>query len=200
MSETLVVDLFAEDRAHEEWLRPLLERVAREENATVRIRVRSARGGHGRVITELRNYQRGFEKGIGGQLPDILVAAIDGNCSSYVEVQKAIQDALLGPFSDRTVKATPDPHIERWFLADLEAFHAVVGVSPQFEQGKCERDYYKGVLAKAVENAGHPPTLGGIEFAREIVDALNYFKAGKADSSLRHFLDEIRGRFRTGIG
>ena len=156
------------------------------------------RGGHGRAITELKTYQHGFEKGIGGSLPDLVVTAIDGNCSSFVESQKSIQGALLGPFAELTVKATPDPHIERWYLADLEAFQQVVGITPQFEQGKCERDYYKKVLANAVEEAGHPPTLGGIEFARELAEAIDYYRAGKADKSFKHFLDELRVRFRTG--
>lgn len=197
MSKALLIDLFAEDRAHEEWLKPLLERVAREESTAVRIRVRSARGGHSRVITELKTYQRSFEKGIGGQVPDLLIAAVDANCSNFAESQKSIQDALQAQFIGRTIRATPDPHIERWYLADLEAFHEVVGITPSFEAEKCERDYYKAVLAKAVSDAGHPVTLGGIEFARELVDALDYFRAGKADNSLKHFLEELRGQFRT---
>jgi hypothetical protein len=139
-----------------------------------------------------------FERGIGGSVPDLLVAAIDANCSSFVEDQNKIQEVLRPEFKDCTVKATPDPHIERWFLADLETFHAVVGITPEFETGKCVRDYYKTVLAKAVEEAGHPPTLGGIEFARELVDALDYYRAGRADNSLKHFLEDIRGRFKTG--
>jgi hypothetical protein len=197
MSSPVLIDLFAEDRAHEELLRPLLERVAREEGRAARIRVRSVRGGHGRVIAELKAYQRGFEKGIGGRPPDILVTAIDANCSSFVEAQTIVQEALQEQFTDRTIRATPDPHVERWYLADLEAFHQVVGITPTFEADKCERDYYKMVLAKAVEDAGHPPTLGGIEFAREIVDVLDYFRAGKADQSLKHFLEGIRGQFKT---
>lgn len=97
MSNPLVVDLFAEDRAHEEWLRPLLERVAREENVSVRIRVRSARGGHGRVLSELKAYQQVLAKGIGGPMPNLLVAAIDANCSSFVEAQKKVQTCGYRP-------------------------------------------------------------------------------------------------------
>jgi hypothetical protein len=197
MNKPFVIDLFTEDRAHEEWIRPLLEGLAMEEKALVRVRVRSARGGHGRVFAELKTYQQGFEKGIGGSMPDLLVAAVDANCSTFVEAQNKIQEVLRPEFQGCTVKATPDPHIERWFLADLETFHAVVGITPEIEAGKCVRDYYKTMLAKAFEEAGHPPTLGGIEFARELVYALDYFRAGKADNSLKHFLEEIRGRFKT---
>ena len=94
------------------------------------------------------------------------------------------------------IKATPDPHIERWFLVDLEAFHRVVGITSPLESQKCERGYYKGILAQAIRTAGHPSTLGGIEFARELVEALDYFRAGKADTSFKHFLDELRARLR----
>ena len=141
--------------------------------------------------------QRGFGKGLGGKLPDLLVAAIDANCESFASAQKIIQDALREPFSGRTIKATPNPYIEMWFLADLEAFHQVVGTTPSFKAEKCERDYYKDVLAQAVVEAGHPPTLGGIEFARELVEALDYYRAARAVSSLKHFLDEAKARIKS---
>ena len=196
MSEPLVIDLFAEDRAHEAWFKSLLERLAREEMVTVRVRVRSARGGHGQAITELKKYQQLCGKGIIGKLPDLIVVAIDANCSSLLEAQKKIDDCLDQQFKHSTIKATPDPHVERWFLADLVAFHKVVGITPQFKKGKCKRDYYKSVLAKAVQEAGHPPTLGGIEFARELVEALDFPRACQDDSSFKHFVDQMRGALK----
>ena len=35
MSSSLAVDVFSEDRAHEEFLKPLVERIAREEGVKV---------------------------------------------------------------------------------------------------------------------------------------------------------------------
>jgi hypothetical protein len=197
MSNSLVVDLFAEDRGHEEWLRPLVERVSREQGKPVDIRVRSARGGHGRALTELEIYQKGIVKGIGGKLPDLLIAAIDGNCASFVDAQNAVTSSLLDEFTDRTIIATPDPHVERWYMADLQTFHNVVGVTPSLKQQKCERDYYKNLLSQAVVNAGHPATLGGIEFARELVDGMSYYRAGRADSSLKHFIEKLSAWFKS---
>jgi hypothetical protein len=72
----------------------------------------------------------------------------------------------------------------------------VVGVTPVVAQEKCERDYYKSVLAKAVIDAGHPPTLGGIEFAPELIEAMDFFRAGKTDNSLKHFLGELNAFFK----
>jgi len=198
MSNPLRIDLFAEDRGHEELLRPLLERLAREQGKDARVAVRSARGGHPRAVAELKLYQKSVLKRIGGEtLPDLLVVAIDGNCSSFASAQQTIRDALGKEFQDRTISASPDPHIERWFLADLEAFHQVVGAAPAVGKQKCERDVYKRLLAHAVREAGHPPTLGGIEFARELAEAMDYYRAGKADSSLKHFLEEVTARLKS---
>ncbi len=197
MSETFLIDLFAEDRAHEELLRPLLERLARECARDIQIRVRSARGGHGRVLAELSLYQKSMLKRVvGEQLPDVLVVAIDANCKSPTATRKQIESSLEVTFCDRTLHACPDPHVERWYLADLQAFHEIVGITPTVPKDKCERDLYKGILAKAVIDAGHPATLGGIEFARELADRMDFFRAGKSDKSLKHFLDETLARFR----
>ena len=197
MSSRVVTDLFVEDRGHEELLRPLLERIGREQQKPIAVRVRQARGGHGRVLEELSLYQESVLKGAGGMtLPDLLVVAIDSNCSAFQAARTAIQDRLKDEFRDRAVCACPDPHVERWYLADLTAFHQVVGVTPVVGKQKCQRDVYKALLAKAVADAGHPPLLGGIEFARELVEAMDFFRAAKADHSLKHFLDEAGTRLK----
>lgn len=75
MSRPLVVDLFAEDRAHEEFLIPLIRRVAGQEGFVAEVRVRSARGGHGHALQELDLYQRGMAKGVLGlSQPDVSIA------------------------------------------------------------------------------------------------------------------------------
>jgi hypothetical protein len=197
MAEPVLVDLFAEDRGHEELLCPLIQRMAREQNRTVDLRVRSARGGHGRAIEELKLYQRSMKKGVSGdKLPDLVVVAIDSNCKSYTETAKEIQQALEDEFRDRAVCACPDPHVERWYMADLDGFQQVVGVRPAVGKQKCERDVYKRLLAQAVVDAGHPATLGGIEFARELADAMDFYRAGKVESALKHFLDETTARLK----
>lgn len=62
MSDTSI-DLFAEDRAHETFLKALIQRLADEAYKPVTIHVRAARGGHGRAMDELTNYRRLIEKG-----------------------------------------------------------------------------------------------------------------------------------------
>ena len=175
----------------------MLQRIAREERIVVTPRVRSARGGHGRAVTELKLYQDLVQKGAAGMTsPDLLIAGIDGNCSTFAKAKKAIEGATHVPFSDRLVVACPDPHVERWYLADPESFKDVVGIRPTNAKKKCVRDYYKDALAKLVRRAGHPATLGGIEFAQELVERMDLYRAGKNERSLKAFVDDLRGRLK----
>jgi len=195
MSEAMSVDIFVEDRAHEAFMSALLRRLATEANRMIRLRTRTARGGHGRVLSELSLYQRSALKQFGGMaIPDFLVVATDANCASHQKASRDVQAELLPSFADRAVIACPDPHVESWYLADLDSFAQVVGIRPRVSAGKCERDYYKRVLAKAVVDAGHPPTLGGIEFAFDIVAQMDFYRAGKSHHSLRHVVDQTRKR------
>jgi len=201
MISSITADLFVEDRAHEEFLKAALARLARQEGRTLNLRVRSARGGHGRALGELMLYQKSVTKipPMGG-LPDLLCVAIDANCRRYHEACQEVYGKLERPFRERAIVACPDPHIERWYLADPDSFAEVVGVRPKVGRRKCERDRYKAMLSKAIMDAGHPPTLGGIEFAREIVERMDLYRAGKAERSLKRFLEEVAARLRTFAG
>ena len=53
-----------------------------------------------------------------------------------------------------------------------------------------------GSLTEAIRKGNQPATLGGIEFAAELVDAMNLYRAGRSDSSLRAFVDDLRRRLR----
>lgn len=197
MSDPPAIDLFVEDRAHEEFLKPLVETIATSEGVAVRLRVRSARGGHARAVQEFEIYQKLVERGaLVVEFPVLLIVAIDGNCSTFARKRVEIQGAAKPAFADRLVVACPDPHIERWYLADPDSFHDVVGHRPSLGTKKCDRDHYKNALLKAVRDGGHVPTLGGIELARELVEAMDLYRAGKNDHSLRAFVDDLRAKLR----
>ena len=196
MSNQVVVDIFVEDRAHEELLKPLLTRVAREEHIEVWPRVRSARGGHGRAIAEFKLYQRVVQSTLSNTSADLVVVAIDGNCSTFASARRRIQDDTDPTLRDRLVIACPDPHIERWYVADPQSFATIVGHRPRVSRKKCVRDHYKQVLASAIQRAGHPVMLGGIEFASELIEGMDLYRAGKSDSSLKAFLDDLRAKLR----
>ena len=94
------------------------------------------------------------------------------------------------------VLASPDPHIEKWYMADTAAFERVVGSRPRLGKKKCDKDRYKAMLAKAIRDAGRPLTLGGIEFAPDLVRESDLYQAGKTDKSLKRFCDELRTALR----
>jgi len=197
MSETVHVDLFAEDRAHEEFLRPFILRVGRESAVDVDVRVRAARGGHGRALDELRNYQRSVARGVAGlRRPDVLVVAIDGNCQPYGRARREIEAAIGSDWHPIAAVACPDPHIERWYMADPASFADVVGRGPRLGKRKCDRGRYKRILADTARRAGHPALLGGIEFAQDLVRQMDLYRAGKNERSLRHFLDDLSARLK----
>jgi hypothetical protein len=192
MNKGIRVDLFVEDRAHEEFLLAMLDRIAVEEGKKINVNVRSARGGHGQVLTEFSLYQKSVLKGLAGMnIPDLLVVAIDANCKSFNNAKKEIEAEIQVSYKDRTILACPDPYIERWYLADPDSLMKVIGIRPKVGRKKCQRDYYKGILIRTLREAGYPPTLGGIEFAKEIVQAMDLYRAAKAEKSLKHFLDDI---------
>ncbi len=156
----------------------------------------AARGGHGRALAELTLYQESVIGGLVG-MPDLLVVAIDANCSTFTQARAVIEGQLQNAFAGRTIPACPDPHIERWYLADLNSFHRIVGVRPKIGRQKCQRDVYKALLAQAVVDTGHPATLGGLEFSEELAAAMNFYRAGKADNSLKHFLEDATARLKS---
>ena len=197
MSDPLVVDLFVEDVAHEVFVDALVARIAREERVPVRVQARSARGGHPRALAEFGAYQTLVERGaLADRVPDLVVVVIDGNCSPARKKREEIRKAARPRLLERLVTGSPNPHVERWFLADPDSFHTVVGHRPVVGRGKCERAHYKRLLADAIRQGKQPATLGGIEFAAELVEAMNLYRAGRSDSSLKSFVDDLRGRFR----
>lgn len=200
MNEELAVDLFVEDRAHEEFIGAIVRRIAREENRDIQVRVRAARGGYPRVLNELDLYQRMVLRGLAGmRVPDVLVIAADANCHGVTAKKKAIRQQLQNAFTHRTVLAVPDPHIERWYLSDRQAFKQVVGVQPPIEKRKCERDRYKRILAQAVRDGGHPAILGGIEFAKELAESMDFYRAGRAEPSLKQFVSDAISAFKLAV-
>ena len=58
--ETLMrnINLFVEDEAHEDFLTAMVHRFADDYSIEIIIKASSVRGGHGKVIAELKQYQR----------------------------------------------------------------------------------------------------------------------------------------------
>ncbi len=199
MVEPLRVDLFVEDAGHEAFIGALVRRIAREETREVEVVSRSARGGHGKALSEFRVYQRRCR--VAGRPPDVLVVATDANCRGLTEAISKVREAIDEALFPSVALAVPDPHVERWYMADPQALLAALDARVAPGRRKCQRDLYKRMLREALLRAGHPVTLGGEEFAEEIVEAMDLYRATKNEStknepSLAIFLDDLRGSLR----
>lgn len=188
------IALFVEDYAHQQFLGALLQRLAEESGVSIQLDWRSARRGHGAVVKEFKQYLRDVQMQ-GDERPDLIVAATDANCKGLGERTKALtgvaQQADL-----RIVFAVPDPHIERWLLVDSGAFKKVFGRGCNAPDQKCERARYKKMLIDAIRESGITPSLGGIEYAEDIVKEMDLGQAARNDASLQRLLEEFNAVLR----
>ena len=186
------IALFVEDDAHRLFIGPLVERLARERGAAVRLDWRNAVGGHGKAATEFRRYLRDLERQ-GGPPPGLIVVATDANCGGPPAREREFSAAAApAPI----VRAIPDPHIERWLLLDGAAFKRVFGRGCEAPDSKCERDRYKRLLNEAIHAAGVASSLGGMEFAEDVAHEIDLARAARADRSFARFVDALDAVFR----
>lgn len=188
------VDLYCEDSGHEQFVRALLNRIAAEIGLRPTLHTVSGRGGHGRAITEFKTWQRAVSrgKGVTYEIPDLLVLIIDANCSGWAQVRRDLGQAVDGQVFTRSAIGCPDPHIERWCLADPGAIQQVLGIATPEDPGKCERLIYKQLLRQTIRSAGQPILTSEMEYAPDLVAAMDLYRAGKNQPSLRHFVEEMR--------
>ncbi|MSP00003.1 MAG: DUF4276 family protein [Acetobacteraceae bacterium] len=182
---------FGEDSSHKKIISTILNRLFDEEGVPFTQVWRNATRGHGAVIKELRLLLRDIQRDR-GRFPDLIVVATDGNCEGYIKRRNDITNLTDRIPGLRVVCAVPDPHIERWLLIDPSAFKAVLDVGCQAPDQKCERDRYKKLLRDAIRQTGISPALGGIEYAEDIVNAMDLDRSARSDPSLAHFLSELR--------
>lgn len=189
------VALFVEDDAHRQIIGPLVKRIAEEQRVAIRLHWRTAVRGHGRVVQELRDYLRDLERMGATVFPHLIIIATDANCTGLnhraQQLRQHTQDA-----SPPVVPAIPDPHVERWLLLDGAAFKTAVGQGCSAPDQKCDRNRYKQRLIEAIRDAGVTPILGGLEYAEDIVRAMDIGRAAQADKSFGRFVDGLRAAFR----
>lgn len=182
------VVLFVEDYAHQQIIGALVNRLAQERGIHVRLDWRNARRGHGAVARELGDFIRDLKQQ-GGKLPDLIIVATDSNCKGLNErIRELREPEAPAPM----ILAVPDPHVERWLLLDGAAFRAVFGRGCDAPDQKCSRDRYKQLLIDAIYAAGVTPSLGGIEFAEDIVREMDLDRAAQADRSFQRFIENLR--------
>ncbi len=194
MTDSLHIGYFLEDIAQEKLITGVVQRVADQMGIQVAHDVRNATGGQGRVLTELRRYLADIRRGRIAE-PPVLVVAIDGNCSSYQEKRRQIQQLVeQAEYSGTVIYAIPNPHIECWYLADPDGFRAAISGSepPPIPSRKCDRGWYKRALIEAFRTANIIPQLGGAEFADAIVANMALDRIQQSDRALGHFVADTR--------
>ena len=181
------IDLFVEDGAHREVLSVLVRRLCAEADVESELTWRNATRGFGGVARELKTWFG--ELGRAESPPDVVVVATDGNCRGAERRKGELPVVDLGI---PVVHAIPDPHIERWLLLDGRAFKQVLGVGCKAPDRKCDRDRYKQLLAEQVVAADVVPLFGGLEYAPDIMEAMDIERACRADKSFRQFVAAFR--------
>lgn len=182
--------LFCEDDEHEAFVRAVLRRLGEELESFYTLAALSARGGRPRAIAQLRLWQRSLPE-LGGT-PDLLILLIDANCHGWSNVRQELVESIDPAVVPRHVIGCPDPHLERWLIADPSAFRTVLGVHPGSDPGKCDRLAYKQLLGDKIAESREMAITGAIDLIPDLVAEMEFYRAGKNQQSLGHFLGELR--------
>ena len=182
------IALFVEDFAHRQVIGAIVRRIAGDLGLDVRLDWRNVRHGYGRVVREFNDFLRDLARQH-GPTPDLIVVATDANCKGLNERTRELETSGAPA---RLILAIPDPHIERWLLLDGAAFKTVFGRGCDAPDLKCDRGRYKRQLVESIFAVGVTPILGGIEFAEDIVQCMDFERAEQADDSFRRFVGNLR--------
>ena len=189
------INLFVEDEAHEIFLIALIQRLANTHNIEINITASNVRGGRGKVITELSQYKRDLQRNR-EDIPDLIIVGTDSNCKGFAERETEISQ-VISDLADLVITMIPEPHIERWFLLDSEAFKTVFGKGCPVPDRKCERGRYKNMLLDAIYQATMVPPLDAIGRVDELVNAMDLQRMAQNDRSIQRFFNTLQRRFRT---
>ena len=186
---------FLEDRAHENFLTALVERIAEEMGFVTQHDVRNAVRGDN-IVNELDIFIRSIEDFTN---IDVIIIARDGDGKKYSDRVKEIKNifnkldnALIDYFERVVVFCIPDPYIERWYCSDLNALKKIVGRRIEIKQPKYSNDksYYKILLRDVFKQIGSQ--LGGIEYGDEIAQEINLDRLEKVNANFGKFIKDLR--------
>ena len=189
------INLFVEDHGHEAVLTALIQRLSQQYGVSIKTIAKTSTGGHGRVLSTLKEYISDLKDGQEA-MADLLIVATDGNCLGYLKRKQEIDKAMKS-FISPVIYAIPDPHVERWLLLDSAAFKQVLGKGCSAPDHKCDRGHYKRLLSEAIRQAGHASLLGGIEYAQDLVNEMDLEHIERTEDSFGKFLKPLRQQFQT---
>jgi hypothetical protein len=188
------ITLFCEDSFHERLIGALLDRFSREYGIDAHLRFRSARGGLPKMDGELKDFLRDLSKER-APYPDRIIVVADANCLGYNGRRALMENCLNNypQFQQLVSLAIPDPHIERWMLVDPVAFKSVFGRGCTLPRVKCKKDEYKRLLRQEIRQSGIEPSLGGEEYAEEMVNAMDLAFIEQHEQTFGLLLKSLKG-------
>lgn len=191
----LSIGLFLEDLAQAEFAHAFIDKVFSQCGiAPYEMHIRNARGGKTRVYSQFRDYLKDYQ-GFAAVGYDLTIAMIDTDCESppahVVKLQRIQADC---GYVSPVIYATPHPYVEAWYLADPSGVQRVAGcpATPFVPIGECNSTLYKEALINAFIAGGVVPTAGGVEYAADIVQAMNLYTATRTLPELDQFVGELR--------
>ncbi len=116
---------------------------------------------------------------------------VDGNDVGPNVRHREVAEVLDATVFPRYVVGAPDPYIERWLLADPLSFAEHFGEQPVLGTPR-GRDGWKKRLVDALEGAGEIVTQGGAEFAEEIINVMDFYRAGREVPTIKAFAADLR--------
>lgn len=131
-------------------------------------------------------------------MADVLIVGSDANCQGFVARRNAILKAVSKSPYPKVIPAIPDPHVERWFMVDMQALRAASGVDLRGDipQYKCDKNRYKTLLREAFRDTGVMPPLGGIEYGSRVASLMDLYSSCKYDTGLSAFVSDFRSWLR----
>lgn len=187
---------FVEDAAQENLVCALVSRAGMLAGCDTGSWTGSVRVGHGKggTITAFDTFLRDIGR---DPLPELLVVCVDADCAGNKTRQALHQVIQHRNYAGAVLLAVPDPHVERWYMADPVALQLVAGCPglPPVPPARCRKDLFKAALRKAFVDGGIEPVLGGSEFADDIVGRMDLYRARQNDASLDRFFRDAQQEF-----
>jgi len=201
MANKTVILYFVEDPAQESFITTLITRIAAGEGIPaqrVSLSGWAVQDGS-KAIDEFEQFVKGSGDDLWG-CADIFVVGFDANRKGVSERRKqlrTITKPLDIALQDPIAFAVPNPHIERWYLEDQQAFNCVFGPgsAPAMPSYKSDKAFYKQILHDAIARTGRDSLLGVSAYGEDVALAVN-FDVLSNDRGFKLFRKDLCRAFR----
>ncbi len=199
---------YLEDRAHWSLISSLVKRIT-EELGIERKVVEDVRSPNPARLRERNAIKERFRDLVGdirkGLIRfDIFIVVVDGNREGVQKRRDDFTRILRGKTGgeealSKLVFAIPDPHIEKWYMMDRDAFRTATGADAPAQHliSNALKLDYKLMLKKAFIDSGIHAIGGGVEYAEDIITAISDINKFKdLEQSCSSFVTDLREKLQ----